>query len=80
MLGAEPEYSEVEKEMFEHFGMLDVSSNVQPVLFYHMLGIKAFVDDDQSKWSEGLRRCIKALDRGTAYRMTQEWDDLILGN
>lgn len=77
MLGT-VEYSNAEMAMFTHFGMADIAANIQPPMLYTLLASKAFMMNDQTPWSDSLRRCITALEKGTAYRMTPEWDALIL--
>jgi len=59
--------------------MLDICQNIQPALLYPMLAAKAFIMNDQTVWAEGLRRCMKAMENGTVYRTTPEWDALIRG-
>ena len=76
MLGT-VKYSDAEMALFAHFGMADIAPNIQPPILYAMLASIAFMLNDQSLWSEGLRRCITALEKGTAHRMTPEWDELI---
>ena len=77
MLGS-VEYSEAEMALFEHFGMADIAQNMQPPMLYTVLATKAFILNDQTPWSDSLRRCLLAFEKGTAYRMTPEWDKLIL--
>jgi hypothetical protein len=76
MLGT-VEYSVAEMILFDHFGMADIAPNIQPPMLYTMLASKAFIMNDQTSWSDSLRRCITALEKGTTYRMTPEWDRLI---
>ncbi len=75
MLGRS-KYSEKELEMFAHFGMAEFAEYTAASLFYTMLASKAFVMNDQTPWSNALRRCLVALEAG-GYRGTPEWDALI---
>jgi hypothetical protein len=70
-------YSKAEMEMFAHYGMAEIAEYIQPALFYPMLACKAFTMNDTTDWAHGLRRCIKAMENGTVYRGTPEWDALI---
>jgi len=78
MLG-DASYSKTEMELFEHFGFADIAGNMQPPMLYTILASKAFMMNDQTRWADGLRRCLTAFEKGSAYRCTPEWDALILG-
>lgn len=76
MLG-DASYSKKELELIEHFGFMDAAYNMQPPMLYMLMASKAFMMNDQTPWAHGLRRCIKAFEEGSTYRMTPEWDALI---
>ena len=44
---------------------------------YKMAGEKAFLEKMDGPEVESVRRCLIALSKGTCYRGTQEWDDMI---
>lgn len=77
MLSSPCEYSEKELELIRHFGFGDVASNAYPPMIYNMMAVKAFMNNDHSNYAHSLRRCIRALETGSCYRMTPEWDALI---
>ena len=64
-------------ELIAHFGFAEIANMVSPYSMYRMMVEKAFADDDRSAWADALRRCWKAFEKETPYRMTQEWDDMI---
>ena len=71
------QYSAKEMEMIKWFGFEKLVESLYPWSLYKMMVEKAFIDNDQSWWAHGLRRCIKALNQGNIYRSSKEWDDLI---
>jgi len=48
-----------------------------PLLVYRFAMEKAFIEDTRGPAADSLRRCMRALSRCTAYRLTPEWDALI---
>ena len=77
-------FSEKEKRLLRHFGFVnwvldDKSDSITEVFAYRQIAYECFVNgvDPNTKESQSLRRCCKALDKCTPYRMTPEWDALI---
>lgn len=72
-------YSEKELILLEYFGYSHMvgSVSLSPIDVYKLMMEKAFLTNDQSKYSRALRRCIKAINKVSPYRLTPEWDALI---
>jgi hypothetical protein len=72
------EYSEKEMALIAYFGYTNIADRVSANSIYRMMMEKAFITDDRSTAAESIRRCLIALEEGEIYRMTDEWDRLIV--
>jgi hypothetical protein len=75
------DYSEKEMKLFKYFGydsptLLDDNHISAPAL-YQMMVNKAFCNDMLGTEVNSLRKCYKALQSCSVYRMTTAWDDMI---
>lgn len=78
-LGFKTEWSEKELRLIEFFGYGDIAGSgscAGPVM-YRMMAEKAFLDYMEGKEVESLRRCCRAMNDMSVYRLTKEWDDMI---
>jgi hypothetical protein len=75
----ENEYSQKEIDLFKYFGYDDLAScrSITVPVIYSMMVEKAFLCDMHGKPVESLRRCQKALNSRSVYRLTPEWDAMI---
>lgn len=74
------EYSVKEKMLLKYFEVEYLVNNLIPLGVYNIMIKESFMRDDRSKYTESLRRCIKAFecsDNKKIYRLTKEFDDLI---
>ncbi len=74
------EYSEKELALIKFFGfdnLIDITCPVAAITLYRMMVEKAFVENLQGLEVESLRRCFKAINESSIFRMTSEWDDMI---
>ena len=73
------EYSQKEIDLFKYFGYYDLirDTNISAPVIYRMMIEKAFLEDMKGKPVESLRRCQKALNSCSVYRLTPEWDAMI---
>jgi hypothetical protein len=69
-------YSEKEQQLINalHFGDF---LNQEPSVTYRTLALHCFSKGLQGSLAESVRRCYNALQEGTPYRLTREFDDLI---
>jgi hypothetical protein len=70
-------YSEKEQKLFEYFGF-EAFLNQEPTVTYQTLALHCFSKNLDNSFVDSLRRCYNAMQKGFPYRMTQEFDDLIL--
>lgn len=73
-----PQYSQREQELFIALGYEDLLTQ-EPAVLYRMVALNLFKEDCYTKGFlvESIRRCLNAIDNGTPYRLTEEFDDLI---
>ena len=69
-------YSEKEQQLINalHFGDF---LNQEPAVTYRALALHCFSKNLQNYLADNVRRCYNALQEGTPYRLTKEFDDLI---
>lgn len=72
------EYSEKEWKLITILGYQQIAKNVSPIQLYRLLSEKAFIDKMDNKISDSIRNCMIACNEGRIYRMTPEWDELII--
>lgn len=72
-----PQYSKKEQELFTTLGYSDLL-NQKPIVLYRMIALNMFKEGNNGILVDNIRRCLNALDRGTPYRLTEEFDDLIV--
>jgi hypothetical protein len=73
-------YSNKEIELFNRLGC-DWYSQAEPPVVYSTLCINVFLENINDEAAESLRRCMKAMEiDGPPYRLTKEFDDLIVLN
>ena len=72
-----PQYSEKELKLIEQLGYMDLPS-VEPIVLYRTMAMDLFKENKTGVLVESVRRCLNAIDNGTPYRLTKEFDDLIL--
>lgn len=71
-----PRYSEKEILLFQQLGYGDMLSQ-EPAVLYRMVALNLFKQNESGVLVRSVRRCLNAIDNGTPYRLTQEFDDLI---
>ena len=69
-------YSQKEQKLVNalHFGDF---LNQEPAVTYRALALHCFSKGLQGSLVESIRRCYNAIQEGTPYRLTKEFDDLI---
>jgi len=72
-----PEYSQKEQELFTALGYKDLLIQ-EPVVLYRMVALNLFKQDENGVLVDSIRRCLNAIDTGTPYRLTEEFDELIV--
>lgn len=72
------EYSENEMVLFKHYGFDNICHRIMPYTLYKMMAEKAFLANDQSEYAEAVRKGLLALNSRTPYRLTTEFDNLIV--
>ena len=74
-----PKYSQKEQELFTALGYSDLFTQ-EPVVLYRMVALNLFKENRYTEefLVESVRRCLNAIDNGTPYRLTEEFDELIL--
>lgn len=74
-----PQYSKKEQQLFTALGYSDLL-NQEPAVLYRMVALNLFKENSYTKefLIESVRRCLNAIDNGTPYRLTKEFDELIL--
>jgi hypothetical protein len=71
-----PEYSKKEQLLFEQLGYSDMLAQ-EPVVLYRMIALNLFKQYCRGVLVDSVRRCLKAIDDGAPYRLTEEFDNLI---
>lgn len=72
-----PQYSKTEILLFQRLGYGDLLTQ-EPVVLYRMVALNLFKQNETGFLVRSIRRCLNAIDNGTPYRLTKEFDDLIL--
>jgi hypothetical protein len=72
-----PQYSQKEQELFTALGYKDLLTQ-EPAVLYRMVALNLFKQDETGVLVDSVRRCLNAIDNGTPYRLTEEFDDLIV--
>jgi hypothetical protein len=72
-----PQYSEKELKLIEQLGYMDLPS-VEPIVLYRIMAMDLFKRNETGVLVDSVRRCLNAIDNGTPYRLTPEFDELIL--
>lgn len=72
-----PEYSKKEQLLFEQLGYSDMLAQ-EPIVLYRMVALNLFKQGNVGILVDNIRRCLNAIDTGTPYRLTKEFDDLIV--
>lgn len=67
------EYSAYEQQIIEHFKLEAVAENVSVGQLYTMLVEKAFLNNDQTKYTQALRAAVHARNKMIS-RMTPEFE------
>ena len=70
-------YTDKELLLIRHFNCLSLIDYLDPMPVYGAMMEKAFISNEQSPYSEALRRCMKASFEGSIHRNSPEWDALI---
>lgn len=70
-------YSQKEQELFTALGYSDLLTQ-EPTVLYRMVALNLFKEGNGGILVDNIRRCLIALDNGTPYRLTEEFDDLIV--
>ena len=71
-----PQYSKKEQELFTALGYSDLLTQ-EPAVLYRMVALNLFKQNETGVLVESVRRCLNAIDNGTPYRLTPEFDELI---
>lgn len=74
---AQMRYSTKEKELFDSLGMGHLTETINPPHLYKTAAVLAFSDGREGKDVDSLRRCVRALEQCSPYRLTEEFDALI---
>ena len=74
-----PQYSKKETLLFQQLGYEDLLTQ-EPAVLYRMVALNLFKENSYTKefLIESVRRCLNAIDNGKPYRLTPEFDELIL--
>lgn len=72
-----PEYSQKEQELFIALGYEDLLTQ-EPAVLYRMVALNLFKQDETGVLVDSIRRCLNAIDNGKPYRLTEEFDELIV--
>jgi hypothetical protein len=72
-----PQYSEKELKLIEQLGYMDLPS-VEPIVLYRIMAMDLFKRNETGVLVDSVRRCLNAIDNGTPYRLTPEFDELIV--
>jgi hypothetical protein len=69
-------YSEKEQRLLYALRFEDFL-NQEPAVTYRTIALHCFSKNIQNYLADNVRRCYNALQEGTPYRLTEEFDDLI---
>ena len=72
-----PQYSKKETLLFQQLGYEDLLTQ-EPAVLYRMVALNLFKQNKTGVLVESIRRCLNAIDNGKPYRLTEEFDDLIV--
>jgi len=72
-----PQYSKKEQELFTALGYSDLL-NQEPVVLYRMVALNFFKEGNSGILVDNIRRCLNAIDNWKPYRLTEEFDELIV--
>lgn len=72
-----PQYSKKETLLFQQLGYEDLLTQ-EPAVLYRMVALNLFKQNETGVLVDSVRRCLNAIDNGTPYRLTEEFDDLIV--
>lgn len=72
-----PQYSKKETLLFQQLGYKDLL-NQEPAVLYRMVALNMFKEGNMGILVDSVRRCLNAIDNGTPYRLTEDFDDLIV--
>ena len=71
------QYSQKEQKLFTALGYSDLLTQ-EPVVLYRMVALNMFKEGNSGILVDNIRRCLNAIDKGEPYRLTEEFDDLIV--
>jgi len=71
------QYSKKEQKLFTALGYSDLLTQ-EPVVLYRMVALNMFKEGNSGILVDNIRRCLNAIDKGEPYRLTEEFDDLIV--
>lgn len=72
-----PQYSKKETLLFQQLGYEDLLTQ-EPAVLYRMVALNLFKQNKTGVFVDSVRRCLNAIDNGKPYRLTEEFDDLIV--
>lgn len=72
-----PQYSKKETLLFQQLGYEDLLTQ-EPAVLCRMVALNLFKQNETGVLVDSVRRCLNAIDNGTPYRLTKEFDDLIV--
>jgi hypothetical protein len=72
-----PQYSKKEILLFQQLGYEDLLTQ-EPAVLYRMVALDLFKRNETGVLVDSVRRCLNAIDNGTPYRLTEEFDELIV--
>ena len=72
-----PQYSQKETLLFQQLCYEDLLAQ-EPAVLYRMVALNLFKQNETGVLVDSVRRCLNAIDNGTLYRLTKEFDDLIV--
>ena len=72
-----PQYSEKELKLIKQLGYM-VLPSIEPIVLYRVMAMNLFKQNKTGVLVDSVRRCLNAIDEGTPYRLTKEFDDLIV--
>jgi hypothetical protein len=72
-----PQYSKKETLLFQQLEYEDLLTQ-EPAVLYRMVALNLFKQNETGVLVDSVRRCLNTIDNGTPYRLTEEFDDLIV--
>lgn len=69
-------FSEKEVALFKTLGFENLLHS-EPYVLYQMAALYVFMENKTGNSVESVRRCLRAMQNGSPYRLTKEFDDLI---